>query len=216
MTSRRPRTTETTETTETTGATGATGAAGAAEVGGAGRAARAAAVANGVTGFDNAADAVTGADVVITMLPNGELVKRCYAEVLPAGSAAVMVGHLDVPGLTDGLPTSLTPATYRLLRDDYGFDGLVVTDDLGAMKAVTRTFALPEAVLAALAAGADAGLWSSGPGAGGSGPAGPAGPSAAQITPVLDLLEKALADGRLDPAANDRAVARVLTAKGVC
>jgi 3-hydroxyisobutyrate dehydrogenase len=38
----------------------------------------------GVTGFDSATDAVAGSDVVITMLPNGELVKRCYAEVLPA------------------------------------------------------------------------------------------------------------------------------------
>src|SRR6516225_3760238 len=31
-----------------------------------------------------AADAVTEADVVITMLPNGDLVKRCYADILPA------------------------------------------------------------------------------------------------------------------------------------
>jgi beta-N-acetylhexosaminidase len=115
-----------------------------------------------------------------------------------------MVGHLDVPGLTDGLPTSLTPATYRLLRDDYHFDGLVVTDDLGAMKAVTGTFALPDAVVRALAAGADAALWSSG------------AQNAREIGGVLDSLEKALADGRLDPATNDRAVARVLAAKGVC
>jgi beta-N-acetylhexosaminidase len=129
---------------------------------------------------------------------------RPYADLVGTGAAAVMVGHLDVPGLTDGLPTSLTPATYRLLRDDYRFDGLVVTDDLGAMKAVTGTFTLPEAVLRALAAGADAGLWSSG------------AQDAAGIAPVLDLLEKALADGRLDPAANDRAVTRVLAAKGVC
>ena len=42
------------------------------------------------------------------------------------------------------------------------------------------------------------------------------GAGAAGIAPVLDLLEKALADGRLDPAANDRAVTRVLAAKGVC
>ena len=48
-----------------------------------------------------------------------------------------MVGHLDVPGLTAELPSSLTPAVYALLRDDYGFDGVVFTDDLGAMKAVT-------------------------------------------------------------------------------
>ncbi|ODR09387.1 3-hydroxyisobutyrate dehydrogenase [Mycobacterium sherrisii] len=47
-------------------------------------AALAAAVADGVTGFDSAGDAVADADVVITMLPNGELVKRCYAEVLPS------------------------------------------------------------------------------------------------------------------------------------
>jgi len=129
---------------------------------------------------------------------------RPYTELIPAGPVAVMVGHLDVPGLTDGLPASLTPATYRLLRDDYHFDGLVVTDDLGAMKAVTGTFTLPDAVLRALSAGADAGLWSSG------------ASDAQGIAPVLDLLEKALADGRLDPAANDRAVARVLAAKGVC
>ena len=47
-------------------------------------AAAAAAEAGGVTVFDRAADAVTEADVVITMLPNGDLVKRCYADILPA------------------------------------------------------------------------------------------------------------------------------------
>ena len=44
----------------------------------------AAAAAAGVAVFDSAADAVAEADVVITMLPNGDIVKRCYAEVLPA------------------------------------------------------------------------------------------------------------------------------------
>jgi 3-hydroxyisobutyrate dehydrogenase len=43
-----------------------------------------AALANGVAVFDSGAEAVGGADVVITMLPNGDLVKRCYAEILPA------------------------------------------------------------------------------------------------------------------------------------
>ena len=129
---------------------------------------------------------------------------RPYAELLKAGPVAVMVGHLDVPGLTDVLPTSLTPATYALLRDDYGFDGLVVTDDLGAMKAVTGTFTLPEAVRKALAAGSDQALWSSG------------AQDAAAVGSLLDGLEQALADGSLDPPANDRAVARVLAAKGAC
>ncbi|MEZ0349627.1 3-hydroxyisobutyrate dehydrogenase [Mycobacterium sp. pR1184] len=53
-------------------------------------AALAAATSAGVTGFGSAAEAVAGADVVITMLPNGELVKRCYAEVLPAARAGAL------------------------------------------------------------------------------------------------------------------------------
>jgi 3-hydroxyisobutyrate dehydrogenase len=47
-------------------------------------AAAAAATAKGAAVFDSAADAVGEADVVITMLPNGDVVKRCYAEILPA------------------------------------------------------------------------------------------------------------------------------------
>ena len=47
-------------------------------------AAVAAATAVGVAVFDSAAEAVAGTDVVITMLPNGDIVRRCYAEVLPA------------------------------------------------------------------------------------------------------------------------------------
>ncbi|WP_102419956.1 3-hydroxyisobutyrate dehydrogenase [Mycobacterium sp. 4858] len=53
-------------------------------------AAVAAAAGNGVTTFETATDAVTGADVVITMLPNGDLVKRCYAEVLPAAQSGAL------------------------------------------------------------------------------------------------------------------------------
>ncbi|CDO87076.1 3-hydroxyisobutyrate dehydrogenase [Mycobacterium triplex] len=47
-------------------------------------AAAAAAAEGGVEVFDSAAQAVAEADVVITMLPNGDIVKRCYTEVLPA------------------------------------------------------------------------------------------------------------------------------------
>ncbi|WP_219418333.1 glycoside hydrolase family 3 N-terminal domain-containing protein [Pseudonocardia nigra] len=129
-----------------------------------------------------------------------------YADLLgPAGPlgngrTGVLVGHLDVPGLTEDLPSSLTPAVYELLRGEYGFDGLVLTDDLGAMAAITDEFELPEAVERALAAGADIALWSDG----------------GRVTPVLDALEQALAAGELNAEANDAAVARVLAAKRVC
>ncbi|MDN5748911.1 MAG: glycoside hydrolase family 3 protein [Pseudonocardia sp.] len=129
-----------------------------------------------------------------------------YAALVSPGApladtrTGVMVGHLDVPGLTGDLPSSLTPAVYELLRGEYGFDGLVLTDDLGAMKAVTGTYALPEAVLAALDAGADVALWSN-----------PEDPDA-----VLDVLESALAEGTLDAAENAEAVTRVLRTKNAC
>lgn len=132
------------------------------------------------------------------LVPYAELVGP--GKPLSDGRTGVMIGHLDVPGLTTELPTSLTPAVYALLRDELRFDGLVMTDDLGAMKAITGTFELPEAVERALAAGADIALWSSG----------------GEVAPVLDALEQALAQGRLDAAANDRATERVLAAKRVC
>ena len=53
-------------------------------------AAREAAGAQGVAVFDRGTDAVQGADVVITMLPNGTLVKQCYAEVMPAAQPGAL------------------------------------------------------------------------------------------------------------------------------
>lgn len=130
-----------------------------------------------------------------------------YAELLqPGGPLAdptrtgVMVGHLDVPGLTDRLPSSLTPATYQLLRATYHFDGLVMTDDLAAVEAATEDLPLVNAVERALAAGADMALWT----------------GADPVPPVLDALERDLDSGGLDAAADDTAVQRVLAAKGVC
>lgn len=53
-------------------------------------AARQAAQDKGIRLFDTGAAAVTDADVVITMLPNGALVKSCYDEVLPAAAAGAL------------------------------------------------------------------------------------------------------------------------------
>ena len=50
-----------------------------------------AAAAKGATVFDTAADAVAGADVVITSLPNGDIVKSVYAEVVPAATSGALL-----------------------------------------------------------------------------------------------------------------------------
>ena len=44
----------------------------------------------GVVTFDSGTEAVAGADVVITMLPNGAIVKNCYTQVLPAASPGAL------------------------------------------------------------------------------------------------------------------------------
>jgi len=53
-------------------------------------AAREAAADKGVTVLESAAAAVGGADVVVTMLPNGALVKQCYADVMPAATKGAL------------------------------------------------------------------------------------------------------------------------------
>ena len=55
-------------------------------------AAATAAADTGVMVCDNAAAAVSDAEVVLTMLPHGDAVKRCYAEILPvAGQGALFI-----------------------------------------------------------------------------------------------------------------------------
>ncbi|NMR18926.1 glycoside hydrolase family 3 N-terminal domain-containing protein [Cellulomonas fimi] len=66
----------------------------------------------------------------------------------------VMLGHLDVTTLDPGVPATLSPAAYDLLRDDLGFEGVAVTDSMG-MGAITTTVGTGEAEVRALLAGAD-------------------------------------------------------------
>ncbi|HVX23756.1 MAG TPA: glycoside hydrolase family 3 N-terminal domain-containing protein [Candidatus Saccharimonadales bacterium] len=70
--------------------------------------------------------------------------------------SAVMVGNQIVPGLTAGLPASMSPNAYRLLRGAYSFQGVVFTDELLQAQAIVDAESSPAAaVLAALKAGAD-------------------------------------------------------------
>ena len=50
---------------------------------------------------------------------------------------AVLVSHNIVNCMDPDLPASLSPEVHRILREDLGFDGVVMTDDL-AMDAVSQ------------------------------------------------------------------------------
>ena len=125
-----------------------------------------------------------------------------YRALSSQAPVAVMVGHMQVPGLTGSDPASLSPAAYALLRSgDYGgppFNGPVFTDDLSSMRAVADRFGVAEAALGGLAAGADNALWI----------------TTDEVPAVLDRLEKALAAGELTMPAVDGSVLRMASVKG--
>ena len=53
-----------------------------------------------------------------------------FRTAVDGGVPMVMLGHLAVPGW-DELPASLSPEAVRVLRQDLGFRGVIVSDDLG-------------------------------------------------------------------------------------
>lgn len=121
-----------------------------------------------------------------------------YERLTGAGRVGVMLGHLDVPGLTQpDEPATVSPPTVRLLREGIGFDGLVMTDDLVNMTAITARYDLPQAVAAAINAGVDLALWV----------------STERVGEVIDHLVASVEDGSLPEARVNDAVRRVFVAK---
>ncbi len=73
-----------------------------------------------------------------------------------AGAELVMMGHLRYTSV-DAAPASLSAAWYGILRDELGFDGVAVTDDLSMLQASGEPALADPAAngVAALAAGGD-------------------------------------------------------------
>ena len=118
-----------------------------------------------------------------------------FAAGIEAGgdTTAVLVSHNTMAAVDDQLPASLSPAVHALLREELGFDGVAITDDL-AMEAVSdEHFSTPAAVLAVLA-GNDLLISSD---------------YAVQIPQVLAAVE----DGTIPMERIDEAVTRVLVWK---
>lgn len=80
---------------------------------------------------------------------------RPFRAAIAAGVRAVMIGHLAVPALDPDLPASLSRAVQRLLSEELGFTGLIVTDGI-EMRGASSRYGLAGAAIRALAAGADA------------------------------------------------------------
>ncbi len=86
-----------------------------------------------------------GIAVEETVWPSGELRRL---------RPAVLVSHNIVNCMDPSLPASLSPEVHRILREDLGFDGVVMTDDL-AMDAVKAYAADGAVAVMSLQAGND-------------------------------------------------------------
>ena len=109
---------------------------------------------------------------------------------ISAGADAVLVSHNIVTCMDGDLPASLSPEVHRVLREELGFDGVILTDDL-AMDAIDQYAETGSAAVLALQAGNDMVLTT-------------------DFTQQIPQVLQALADGTLSQEVIDRAAARVL------
>jgi beta-N-acetylhexosaminidase len=123
-----------------------------------------------------------------------------FAAVVDAGVRCIMTAHVVFPAYDDR-PATLSPVLLGLLRDELGFEGVVVTDALD-MKAIADTVGHGEGAVRSIAAGADL-ICIGNPGF-------PEHYDAdRQLGVVVDALVAAVEDGRLTGVQLERAAARV-------
>ncbi|NED32196.1 glycoside hydrolase family 3 N-terminal domain-containing protein, partial [Streptomyces sp. SID8499] len=79
-----------------------------------------------------------------------------FRAAIAAGTRAVMSAHILVPALDADRPGTLSRRILTgLLREELGYQGLIVTDGM-EMRAISGTYGLEHGVVLAIAAGADA------------------------------------------------------------
>jgi len=130
----------------------------------------------------------------------GDMARLVAVELLPFrraiadGLDVVMTHHGVFPAVDPEFPASLSRKWMEYLRKDLAFDGLVVTDDL-IMGAVRSQYGDEESVILALNAGADLLMHT------------------ALSATYVDIIEKAVADGRVKVERVEEACLRVLEHK---
>ncbi|MGC0274548.1 glycoside hydrolase family 3 N-terminal domain-containing protein [Pseudactinotalea sp. Z1739] len=77
-----------------------------------------------------------------------------FADAIEAGAPMVMLGHIAAQAWDEGVPATLSPRAYDVLREDLGFTGVAITDGLD-MGALTATRTSGQIAVEALDAGAD-------------------------------------------------------------
>ena len=120
-----------------------------------------------------------------------------FKEMIKGGIGSMMVAHLYIPELdnTKNLASTLSPKIVNgLLKDSLGFEGLIFTDALN-MKGVSKYYGPGEVELMAFLAGNDVMEF------------------AEDVPKAMELIRKAVNDGRISQEEIDRRCLKVLNAK---
>jgi beta-N-acetylhexosaminidase len=113
--------------------------------------------------------------------------------------AFIMTAHVLVPSLDETQPSTLSPAIVQgVLRDELGFHGVILSDDL-EMKAISTAMPVPAAAVRAIRAGCDGVLVCSG--------------DVEVQAATLEALIKAAENGEIPRARLDDALRRLRRAK---
>ena len=77
-----------------------------------------------------------------------------FAAGIDAGCGAILVSHTIVEALDPEMPATLSEKVHQYLREEMGFNGVIITDDL-YMQAITDAYGAEEAAILAVLAGND-------------------------------------------------------------
>ncbi|MRX44889.1 glycoside hydrolase family 3 N-terminal domain-containing protein [Agromyces kandeliae] len=125
-----------------------------------------------------------------------------FEAAIDADVELVMTGHLSYPAV-DAAPASLSPEWHRILRDELGFEGVLVTDDMLMLQHNgLPEYANPgENAIRAVAAGSDLLLYVL-----------PSDPSefGISVDGLAASIAGAVADGRIPPERLEEAAIRVM------
>lgn len=120
-----------------------------------------------------------------------------FIQAINKGIKTVMIGHLEVPSLDNnaGTPASLSyPIVTQLLKEELGFEGLIITDAID-MRAITRYYSQEEAAVKAVLAGNDIIL------------------SPLKPKEVIDAIYNAVNGGIINESRINESVKKILSAK---
>ncbi|WP_084469632.1 glycoside hydrolase family 3 protein [Jiangella gansuensis] len=144
---------------------------------------------------DSAVDSHLGLPVIDRDLETHEQVHlRPFVAAIAAGVQTIMVAHVVLPALGVDEPASLSATVNRVwLREQLGFEGVIITDSL-RMAAVSARWSSAESTVLALASGADVANVKC---------------EASELPQLIEAVAAAVDDGRVDPAELDRSVLRL-------